>query len=141
MSESQREMLSLVTARVRDAYVRKPYYVDGGLERVQDDPLAAVDDLLTEGFRGPLPEAGYTVASSGSEQALVVHEVDGAVTVAFVVEDGVEDWDGGEGWGVTSYAACDVAELPPDLRGRLRRRRLPARLGGQRVWPEQRRAS
>lgn len=32
--ESQREMLSLVTARVRDAYVRKPFYVDGTLDLV-----------------------------------------------------------------------------------------------------------
>jgi CBS domain-containing protein len=32
--EPQREMLSLVTARVRDAYVRKPFYVDGGLDLV-----------------------------------------------------------------------------------------------------------
>ncbi|HRP29120.1 MAG TPA: signal transduction protein, partial [Burkholderiaceae bacterium] len=28
-TETQRETLSLVTARVRDAYVRKPFYVDG----------------------------------------------------------------------------------------------------------------
>ena len=34
MPESQREMLSLVTARVRDAYVRKPFYVDGALDLV-----------------------------------------------------------------------------------------------------------
>ncbi len=33
-SDSQREMLSLVTARVRDAYVRKPHYVDGALDVV-----------------------------------------------------------------------------------------------------------
>ena len=33
-SDSQREMLSLVTARVRDAYVRKPFYVDGALDLV-----------------------------------------------------------------------------------------------------------
>jgi CBS domain-containing protein len=32
--EPQREMLSLVTARVRDAYVRKPFYVDGALDLV-----------------------------------------------------------------------------------------------------------
>jgi CBS domain-containing protein len=32
--ESQREMLSLVTAKVRDAYVRKPFYVDGMLDLV-----------------------------------------------------------------------------------------------------------
>ena len=33
-NESQREMLSLVTARVRDAYVRKPLYVDGALDLI-----------------------------------------------------------------------------------------------------------
>ncbi|MGD9836183.1 MAG: putative nucleotidyltransferase substrate binding domain-containing protein [Piscinibacter sp.] len=32
--ESQREMLSLVSARVRDAYVRKPFYVEGALDLV-----------------------------------------------------------------------------------------------------------
>ena len=32
--EPQREMLSLVTARIRDAYVRKPTYVDGALDLV-----------------------------------------------------------------------------------------------------------
>jgi CBS domain-containing protein len=33
-AEPQREMLSLVTARVRDAYLRKPHYVDGTLDLV-----------------------------------------------------------------------------------------------------------
>lgn len=33
-AQTQREMLSLVTARVRDAYVRKPFYVDGSLDLV-----------------------------------------------------------------------------------------------------------
>jgi CBS domain-containing protein len=33
-SEPQPEMLSLVTARVRDAFVRKPFYVDGALDLV-----------------------------------------------------------------------------------------------------------
>lgn len=33
-SDPQREMLSLVTARVRDAYVRKPHYVAGTLDLV-----------------------------------------------------------------------------------------------------------
>lgn len=33
-TETQREMLSLVTARVRDTYVRKPLYVDGALDLV-----------------------------------------------------------------------------------------------------------
>ena len=33
-AEPQREMLSLVTARVRDAFLRKPFYVDGGTDLV-----------------------------------------------------------------------------------------------------------
>jgi CBS domain-containing protein len=33
-AEPQREMLSLVTARIRDAYVRKPFYIDGGMDIV-----------------------------------------------------------------------------------------------------------
>lgn len=33
-TQTQREMLSLVTARVRDAYVRKPFHVDGALDLV-----------------------------------------------------------------------------------------------------------
>ena len=33
-SQTQREVLTLVTARVRDAYIRKPFYVDGGLDLV-----------------------------------------------------------------------------------------------------------
>ena len=90
-------------------------YVDGGLERVQDDPVAAVRDLIEAGYRGPLPRRGYDVARSDDEWALVVVEDDGAVKVAFVVEDGVQDWGGGVGWGVTSYAACDLAELVPEV--------------------------
>jgi CBS domain-containing protein len=33
-AEPQREMLSLVTARIRDAYIRKPYYLDGATDLV-----------------------------------------------------------------------------------------------------------
>jgi CBS domain-containing protein len=33
-AEAQREMLTLVTARIRDAYVRKPFYVDGTTDLV-----------------------------------------------------------------------------------------------------------
>jgi CBS domain-containing protein len=33
-AEPQREMLSLVTARIRDAYLRKPLYVDGDIDLV-----------------------------------------------------------------------------------------------------------
>ena len=43
--ETQREMLSLVTARVRDAYVRKPFYVDGALDVVSVCRLLAAEGL------------------------------------------------------------------------------------------------
>ena len=33
-AEPQREMLSLVTARIRDAFLRKPFYVDGGSDLI-----------------------------------------------------------------------------------------------------------
>jgi CBS domain-containing protein len=33
-SQTQSEVITLVTARVRDAYIRKPFYVDGGLDLV-----------------------------------------------------------------------------------------------------------
>lgn len=33
-ADPQREMLSLVTARIRDAYIRKPYYVEGGQDLI-----------------------------------------------------------------------------------------------------------
>ena len=86
-------------------------YVDGGLETVQDDPEAAVENLVRESVGG-LPPTGYEEAGTDGDRVLVVQEHDGATVVAFVVEVGVTDWDGNEGWGVTSYAACDLAELP-----------------------------
>ena len=44
-SDSQRELLSLVTARVRDAYVRRPFYVDGALDLVSVCRLLAAENL------------------------------------------------------------------------------------------------
>jgi hypothetical protein len=32
-----------------------------------------------------------------------------------VAEDGIEDWDGGTGWGITSWAVCDPSELPATI--------------------------
>ena len=44
-SESQRELLSLATARVRDAYLRRPFYVDGALDIVSVCRLLAAEGL------------------------------------------------------------------------------------------------
>jgi CBS domain-containing protein len=43
--DSQRELLSLVTARVRDAYIRRPFYVDGSLDLVSVCRLLAAENL------------------------------------------------------------------------------------------------
>lgn len=46
-SQTQREMLSLVTARVRDAYVRKPFHVDGALDLVSVCRLLSQQQLTS----------------------------------------------------------------------------------------------
>jgi CBS domain-containing protein len=52
-TEPQREMLSLVTARVRDAFVRKPFFVDGALDLVsvcrELSHLGLTTALVTDG--------------------------------------------------------------------------------------------
>lgn len=110
-----------VRARAALACEGPPYrtgggdYVDGGLERVQDDAAAAVGDLVEEGFIGEVPSSGYVLTGRTDGRALVTYEVAGRAKVAFVVEDGLSDWDGGEGWGVTSWASCDPSELPEEV--------------------------
>jgi CBS domain-containing protein len=52
-TEPQREMLSLVTARVRDAFVRRPYYVDGAL-----DLVAVCRELARRGLTTALVKDG-----------------------------------------------------------------------------------
>lgn len=101
-------------------------YVDSGLETVQDDPAAAVEDLVRESWVAGVPATGYDVAATDGDRALLTQEHDGRVVVAFVVEDGVTDWSDGRGWGVTSYAACDLAELPPEV----------AQAQGTEVWTD-----
>ena len=45
--DTQREMISLVTARVRDAYVRKPFYVDGALDLISVCRALSAQGLTT----------------------------------------------------------------------------------------------
>ena len=51
--ETQREMLSLVTARIRDAYIRKPFYVDGA-----QDLLSVCRLLQQQGLTNALVRDG-----------------------------------------------------------------------------------
>lgn len=90
-------------------------YTDSGLETVEDDPAAAVRALVDQGYVGDLPLDGYSVVRREDDRALVTFDVDGRAKVALVVESGVTDWNGNEGWGVTSWAQCDPAELPEEV--------------------------
>jgi hypothetical protein len=84
-----------------------------GLEEVQDDPAAAVDQWLeAEGFFSSLPTDGYVVEWQRDGQALLSFDTDGRTTVAFVVADGVHDYRDETGWGVETWAQCDPAEWP-----------------------------
>ena len=86
-------------------------YYDDGLATVQDSPAAALDNWLGESFPSwVLPRRGYAAAVDGGDRVLLVH---GDRKVAVVVSDGVTDWDGNTGWGVTSWAACDPSEFAP----------------------------
>lgn len=57
-TEPQREMLSLVTARVRDTCVREPHYVDGGLDLVSVCRELSQRGLTTALVRDVQPGAG-----------------------------------------------------------------------------------
>jgi len=86
-------------------------YYDDGLATVQDSATEAVDDWLAESYPSwVLPDDGYSVAVDGGERVLIVHD---RRTIAVVVSDGITDWDGETGWGVTSWAACDPSEYSP----------------------------
>jgi len=90
-------------------------YVDSGLERVGDDPASALEDLLEQNDPGLVPHDGYEEVRRVDDRVLLAYTVDGQVKAAFVAVDGVEDWDGGRGWGVDSWAVCDPAELPASV--------------------------
>ena len=87
-------------------------YVDSGLESVQDDPRAAMENWMAEEFMSRLPGDGYVVERTEGDRALLSYDVDGRTKVAVIAADGIRDWNDDEGWGVESWGQCDPAELP-----------------------------
>ncbi len=60
-TEPQREMLSLVTARIRDAYIRKPFYVDGSQDLIsvcRELSERGMTHALVRDAVGPQPRLG-----------------------------------------------------------------------------------
>ena len=93
---------------------------DGGLESVQDDATAALEDYVdNEDWGGRWPDDGYRVETEGNDRVLLSWDVDQRTKVAFVVADGITDYRGHRGWGVETWAQCNSAELPADETDRL----------------------
>ena len=87
----------------------------GGLEEVQDDADAALEDYVdSEGWDGRWPDDGYRVEREAVDRVLLSWDVDQRTKVAFVVADGIKDYLGHRGWGVETWAQCDPAELSAD---------------------------
>jgi hypothetical protein len=84
---------------------------DSGLESAQDSPADALGNWLDEEFVA-LPRSDYVVERQDDHRALLSFDVEDRTKVAVVVSDDVRDYDGDEGWGVTSWARCDQAEFP-----------------------------
>jgi hypothetical protein len=87
-------------------------YADSGLESVQDDPRAALDNWMSEEFVSSIPRDGYVVERSDAERVLLSYDIGGATKVAVIAADGIRDYNDDEGWGVESWGQCDPAELP-----------------------------
>ncbi len=87
----------------------------GGLEDVQDDATAALEDYFeSEGWGGRWPDDGYRVEREADDRVLLSWDVDQRTKVAFVVADGITDYLGHRGWGVETWAQCNAAELTED---------------------------
>lgn len=81
------------------------------LARVQDSPERALAAWRTaEQVR--IPSGGYVVERTDDGRSLLSWDRDGLRTVvAVVVKEDVRDRTGTSGWGVETWAACDLAEL------------------------------
>ncbi len=90
---------------------------DSGLSRSQATPQRAIANWFDEDgswFSG-LPRAGYVEEATRDGHVLYSYDVDGRTKAAVIVSEEVTDWRGNTGWGVSSWAVCDPAELPAEL--------------------------
>lgn len=86
---------------------------DDGLASTQDSPEKALENSFTElGHGATLPSSGYRVERRADDRVLFSYDVEGKTKVAFIVYDGVTDFDSDTGWGVESWAQCDPSEFP-----------------------------
>lgn len=89
---------------------------DDGLASTQDSPEKALENSFAEtGHEAALPSSGYRVERRADDRVLFSYDVRGKTKVAFIVYDGVTDFDSDTGWGVESWAQCDPSEFPSSV--------------------------
>ncbi len=87
-----------------------------GLVSAQGSATGALENWLDEeAWAHQLPETGYRVEREEDGRALLSYDVGQRTKIAFVVADGIRDYDDNTGWGVESWAQCDPAELPASV--------------------------
>ena len=97
-------------------YFRSTGSYDDGLAAVQSSAAAALDNYVdTSGVGNRLPVEGYRVEREEAARALLSYDVRERSKVAFVVADGIRDWNDDVGWGVVAWAQCDPAEFPAEV--------------------------
>lgn len=88
-------------------------YVEADLYEVGDSAERALASFLdAEGPLYGLPAEGYRLEREDDGRALYSYDVDRRTKVAFVLAEGLRNYDDDTGWGVESWAQCDPAELP-----------------------------
>lgn len=86
---------------------------DDGLASTQDSPEEALENTFTEiGYEASLPSSGYRIERRADDRVLFSYDVEGKTKVAFIVYNGVTDFNSDTGWGVESWAQCDPSEFP-----------------------------
>jgi hypothetical protein len=103
-----------------DPYAGGAGHYDDGLESTQSSPAKALGDYFTaEGVGAALPTRGYQIERNDGGRVLLSYDVNGRTKIAFVAANDVRDYRGDSGWGITSWAACDPAELPAEVTDKL----------------------
>jgi hypothetical protein len=88
-------------------------YLEGDLYELGDTAERALANFLdAEAWAYGLPTEGYRLEREGDSRALFSYDVARRTKVAFVVADGLRNYDDDTGWGVEAWAQCDPAELP-----------------------------
>lgn len=97
-------------------YRRGTGQLHDGLEETGESPEQALDNWMDpEAFFNQVPTSGYALEREDGDHALLSFDADGKTVIAFVMRDGLTDYQDDTGWGVESYAMCDPAQWPPQV--------------------------